>query len=313
MNKYYYDDTNQRSSASAARRRRAAEKKRKRRLKRRIFALIIAALFIFLGYIRFMEPYMLNTSRIEYTEPRLSFAQTGGTSAESSEQLKIALFADTHFSEYYTPENFRDVIERINSENPDIVFFLGDLVDDYSNYDGSLDDIQDGLSQINARIGKYAVYGNHDYGGDMQFRYPEVMEAGGFQLLVNETADLPQFNIRILGIDDMLIGFGDPSIARNLPDDMCNIVICHEPDVFDEMQDCSIDLMFSGHTHGRQINIALFNDFIQPPYGKKYIKGSYDLDNERETSLYVTSGIGMTKLPFRFGAFPEINIVTVSS
>ncbi len=42
------------------------------------------------------------------------------------------------------------------------------------------------LASLKAKVAKIAVFGNHDYGGEMEFDYPDVMEAGGFQLLVNE-------------------------------------------------------------------------------------------------------------------------------
>jgi hypothetical protein len=297
----YYDDTN-------------VKRKRHRRrhpVRKIVFALLLI-LFIVVGYSRFVEPYLLTTSYMEYDAPQLIHDGIIRQDRSESPNLKIALFADTHFSKYYTTENFENVIERINSENPDIVFFLGDLIDNYSTYEGNVEDIENGLSRINASIGKFAVYGNHDYGGDMQFKYPEVMETGGFTLLVNQTDLLESLNLCILGIDDMLIGYGDPSAAKSLDPNRYNIVICHEPDVFDMMADCDIDLMFAGHTHGRQINLKIFDDFIQPVYGKKYIKGNFDFDNERGSSLFVTSGIGMTKLPLRFGTPPEINIITLS-
>ena len=163
-------------------------------------------------------------------------------------------------------------------------------------------------------MAKIAVFGNHDYGGEMEFDYPDVMEAGGFQLLVNEKADFDEFNMTILGIDDVVIGYGDPSFAASLTDDRYNIAICHEPDVADELKTYSVDLMLSGHTHGRQINLRLFDDYILPAYGKKYIKGRYTLpaSDGSDLSLYVTGGIGMTKLPLRFASPPEVNMIDLN-
>lgn len=312
MNKYHSDGYDREPEKRRKYRKKRRRTRKRRHTFRKLTTFILLAGFIFLGYAHFIEPYMLTTEYEEYNEPLISVSAAGNTESYAyADGLKIALFADTHFSKYYTPENFRDVIDRINSESPDIVFFLGDLVDEYDTYDGDIAEIERCLSEIHANIGKYAVYGNHDYGGGMQFKYPDVMEAGGFKLLINESEMLEQYNLCILGIDDMLIGYGDPSAAWSLDSDCCNIVICHEPDVFDMISDCSIDLMFAGHTHGRQINLKLFDKLIQPSLGQKYIKGDFDFDNARRTSLYVTSGIGTTKLPLRFGTLPEINIITI--
>ena len=57
--------------------------------------------------------------------------------------------------------------------------------------------------------------GIDDYGGKMQFDYPDVMEAGGFQLLINESQTLEAQNITITGIDDMVIGYGELGGGRN--------------------------------------------------------------------------------------------------
>lgn len=265
----------------------------------RLPLIIILTILLLIGYARYIEPYNLTEQEISYTTDNLP------------RQIKIAIFADTHFSKYYTPENFSDVVSRINASAPDLVFFLGDLVDDFSTYDGDITEIEKQLASINARMGKFAVYGNHDYGGKMQFTYPDIIEAGGFRLLVNEIAEFDDMNISILGIDDMVIGYGNPASAAGLAENSYNIALCHEPDIADQITDYNVDVMFAGHTHGRQINLKIFDSYILPKYGKKYIKGNFDLDNIRKTSLYVTSGIGMTKLPFRFASPPEINLITI--
>lgn len=283
----------------------AGRKKRRKHSFFRTLRFLLLAGFLLLGYARFIAPYWLTVSEEEYQEPLLTISQeqTGG--------LTIAVFSDTHFSEYYTPRHFENVIEKINAAAPDLVFFLGDLVDNLSTYDGDLAAIEDSLSRIQAGIGKYAVYGNHDYGGEMEFVYPDLMEAGGFQLLVNEMETLESLNVCILGIDDVSIGYGDPASAALLDPEKCNIVLCHEPDIIDSMADFPIDCMFAGHTHGRQINLKMFDSFILPAYGKKYIRGTFEIDNSRKTRLYVTSGIGMTKLPLRLGSAPEISITAL--
>lgn len=286
--------------------------RRRRHPFRKFLLLVIMAAFIITGYSRFIEPYLLTTSYDSLTSPYLTASSLETGDDTGIPRLRIVLFADTHFSEYYTPENFAEVVSRINSQDPDIVFFAGDLVDDLDSYEGSLEEIGSSLAGIKARIGKYAVYGNHDYGGGMQFKYPEVMAAGGFDLLVNETVDLADINVCIMGIDDIVIGYGNAECASWLDAGRCNIVVCHEPDVFDEMSGCNIDLMLSGHTHGRQIDLSIFDDYILPAYGKKYVKGRYDFENERHTTLFVTSGIGMTKLPLRLASPPEVTVTDLT-
>lgn len=278
---------------------------RKKHRMRKALVCIILLFAVLLGYARFIEPYSLTQREVRYNSEDLQ---------ELPGEIRIAIFADTHFSEYYTPENFQEVVNKINTQKPDFIFFLGDLVDDYSTYRGDIGKIEEGLASLKAGIGKYAVYGNHDYGGKMEFDYPEVMKAGGFQLLVNESAYIENLNLEIMGIDDMVIGYGDPSAAAELKDERYNIVLCHEPDIADRLRGYAVDLMLSGHTHGRQINLRFFDGYILPTYGKKYIKGQFEFEASggRMMELYVTGGIGTTKIPMRFASPPEINMIELN-
>ncbi|MBR5228228.1 MAG: metallophosphoesterase [Firmicutes bacterium] len=275
------------------------KKRKKRKPLRKLIALLIILALLVTGYARHIEPHLISKEKQSFYTDYI----------DDSSGIRIALFADTHFSEHYTPEDFAKAVKKINQSDPDVIFFLGDLVDDYENYTGDIDEVIAQLASLEANIGKYAIYGNHDYGGQMQFEYPDIMEAGGFDLLVNEYVPLGDRNIGILGIDDIIIGYGNPDYAAQLRGDMFNIVLCHEPDLVDEMTQYNMDMMFAGHTHGRQINIKCFDDDILPAYGKNYIKGLYTFDTHRGTQLYVTSGLGTTKLPMRLASPPEIDII----
>lgn len=265
-----------------------------------IMALLSATGFI---YARHIEPHLLKTNVFDYEISKVS----------NIDNLKIVFFSDTHFSDYYTLEDFKKVIEKINNESPDFVFFVGDLIDNYYDYEisHSTTDISDALNQISASIGKYAVYGNHDYGGGAENKYIKIMEDGGFKVLVNESDLLEDYNICISGIDDVLIGYGNPDFLQSCTNEQLNIILCHEPDLIDTLLDYNIDFMFSGHTHGGQINLPMKKNEFLPSLGEKYIRGNFDFDNFSHTKLTVTSGLGTTKLPFRFGAKPEIVVINL--
>ncbi len=282
--------------------------RRKKRGKRLFFKAAVCFLLLAVlaaGYAVFAEPKMLLEKTESYQSAKLDALP---------EKVKIAVFADTHFSEHYTPQDFKKAAEKINRSNPDFIFFLGDLIDDFSTYEGDIREVEEALASLRAKTAKIAVFGNHDYGGEMEFRYPDVMEAGGFQLLINESIAFDEYNLTVLGVDDMVIGYGDPRSADILTDDRYNVVLCHEPDVADELTETYTDLMLSGHTHGRQINLRMFDSYILPAYGKKYIKGDYDLERAdgNNLQLYVTGGIGTTKIPVRFASPPEINIIELN-
>jgi len=277
-----------------------------RLLPKRIFPffLIFILCFSVFVYAKYVEPFGLTVTRLEFSSSKLTVEAEG---------LRIAVFADTHFGEHYKAENFRKTLAALKDEEPDIVIFLGDLLDHYARYAQTEDvtEISSLLWEIEAPLGKYAVYGNHDYGGGAEHTYPDIMNAGDFQVLVNEEVLFDSLGLQLIGIDDMLIGYGSPETAKKATSGLFDIVLAHEPDVADQILDCDFDLMLSGHTHGRQIDIPILDEYTLPPLGRKYIHGLYVLSTPQDAMLYVNAGIGLTKLPFRFGSAPELTLITL--
>ena len=280
----------------------------------RLVLLLVLGAGLLFSYARFLEPRFIDETKLVLTETAID----GPLPAGFNGPLKAAVIADIHFSQYYTPKDFERVVDRINGMKPDLVFFLGDLIDNYSIYEGETKDIIDLLSRIETSgqavstmengvvHDKFAVFGNHDYGGGLEHDYQGIMEAAGFHVLINDTVTLDDWGITITGIDDMVIGYGDVSCAKDLPEDTYNIVLSHVPDVMTELTEDPVDLMLSGHTHGGQISVPVLSDHFLPPYGRIFVSGEYLFENQRGTTLYVNRGLGTTKLPLRFLASPEL-------
>ena len=277
----------------------------------KIILLLIIILVLIFVYARYIEPYRLVTT--ELTTENKHIANDAG-------DITIAVFSDTHFNDSgnFTFEHFEKVIDTINDRNPDIILFLGDLIDDYSNHQGDTAKISEALSKLSARLGKFAVYGNHDHGGGAYMSYRRIMENGGFIVFENEFVALNDRKLVLIGLDDFVLGNGDTSVvSRSVKPDHFNLVFSHVPDVIDDLLDDNIDFMISGHTHGGQINFGQVNSeryrhIFFPPYGRNYIQGRYDFENDANTTLYVNSGIASTILPLRFMAPPEVTFITIT-
>lgn len=267
---------------------------------------------VFILVIIFVSLSICGIAYARLIEPqRLAVTNISDTSSSMKESITIAIFADTHFGFDYNLEDFQKVIDQVNSNPPDILIFAGDLIDNLNEYTGSTWEISNKLSEMTANIGKYAVFGNHDYGGGAEWEYESIMNAGGFTVLKNEIVTFQKYNFRLIGIDDLLIGYGDASVANKADANMYNLVICHEPDVIDAILESNTDYMVAGHTHGGQINIPFYTNRYMPSYGEKYVKGEYQIDNKNNTILYVNRGLGTTKIPARFGAVPELTYLTI--
>lgn len=59
----------------------------------------------------------------------------------------------------------------------------------------------DKLSEIQARHGKYWIYGNHDHGGYGTEKIAQVMSSAGFQLLKNETTKIQKDGDTSISLD----------------------------------------------------------------------------------------------------------------
>jgi predicted MPP superfamily phosphohydrolase len=85
--------------------------------------------------------------------------------------------------------------------------------------------------------------------------------------------------------------------------------MAHEPDIF-PLVPSRVALTLAGHTHGGQVTLAGFAPIIPSKYGQRYRYGQIVEDGR---NMIVSAGLGCSKLPVRFGAPPEIVLVTLGS
>ena len=232
----------------------------------------------------------------------------------SYDGLKIVHFSDLHYTRIITKKSVTKIINEINLIKPDIVFFTGDLVDtDKVLTEDDKNFLIESLSNINSTYGKYAILGNHDIAnnnGDIMSIYSQ----SGFNLLENEYDVIYSKNndkIFIGGLNsvshelediDKVMSYYDTNDSSNT----YNIILLHEPDYADNIVNSydNINLILAGHSHGGQVRLPIIGALYTPKNGHKYVKGYYDLNG---TSLYVTSGIGVSRYNFRLFNKPEIN------
>ena len=99
------------------------------------------------------------------------------------------------------------------------------------------------------------------------------------------------------------------TIAK-IPEGLPIIALTHNPDIFPRLPQ-RVNLLMAGHTHGGQVRFPIIGTVIQPSdFGQKYVRGHV---YENGHHLFVTTGIGTSILPVRFGVTPEIVLLTLSS
>lgn len=249
-----------------------------------------------------------------FIEPKLLVVKDYGVVIDRGREIKVIQFTDTHLGEFYSLEQLKKAVKKINSLNPDIVVFTGDLIDNAYKYEEK-NKISEVLKEINASIGKYAIYGNHDYGGGAVRYYRTIIEKSGFKVLRNskETINIGNKKINIFGVDDKLLGnFSVDKTMNGINKKDINLLLLHEPDLIDKFKSYPIDLALSGHSHGGQVYVPFYGPIVKNVLAEKYNKGFYEINNSRFTKLYVNTGMGNTKLPFRFFNIPEISMFKIA-
>lgn len=221
----------------------------------------------------------------------------------------IVFFTDTHFGSNYSQEKAKEIVDKINAIDAPIVIFGGDLLDSYWQDEKILDlsSLSDTLSKIKAKY-KIAVWGNHDYGGGAYRYYEHIMEDAGFIILKQDNLLIEEYQLNIVGFDDLQLGTStiDPNQLKAEPG-YFNLYVSHEPDLFSSIDVSEADLCLSGHSHGGQIALPFIGSLISNMGARNYVKGVYNIG---ATKLFVSSGIGTTKLKLRLFNVPEIvNIV----
>ena len=277
-------------------------KKTKNKTKRillSILSLLILLIIALPFYAWKIEPFLVHVNHVEL-----------GKKNERT-PLNVVQISDLQVSEYYETNRLDKVIEKVNAQKPDILLFTGDLFDNYSKYPEQRAPMIEKLKAFKANIGKYAVWGNHDYGGGAVRVYEDVMSAGGFTVLRNQGETLTLSDGRQVflgGLDDSLLG--NPSVSDTLAYRQnydYAITMTHEPDVVDAFIGTDTQLVLAGHSHGGQVWIPFYP--IKNVLAEKYTRGLYQLD--AITQLYVNTGIGTTSIHARFGVIPEVTQFTI--
>ena len=242
---------------------------------------------------------------------------------------RIVHLSDLHIGTFLRNPAFIDSLaDAVNGQHPDMVVFTGDLVNVSAI---ELLPFRKTLSAISAPDGEYSVMGNHDYcmyaqdcthrvhgrsitvaeRDRMLLQYME--DKMGWRMLMNENVVIKRgkSSIAVVGVENIgkppFKSFGNLAKAlTGLPEGMFKILLSHDPTHWrcGVLNKTDIALTLSGHTHAGQVRLGRFSPakWAYNEWGGSYVEGN--------SMLHVSPGIGGT-VPFRFGAWPEINVVVL--
>jgi predicted MPP superfamily phosphohydrolase len=228
-----------------------------------------------------------------------------------SRPLRVAFLSDFHtgsHSDDVTRLNL--IINEAASFTPDLVLFGGDYVNMQLFGGGRVPPrtIARILSRLEAPLGRIAVLGNHDYVYDER-AVANALRNSGITVLDHEgwTVRFQDHPIQIMGVPDAHVTRPEAySLLAGLSPSAPTIVLAHDPVWFAHLPE-GPHLMLAGHTHGGQIRLPGVG--IVRNSSKAPLRWSYGLIKERGQYLYVTSGIGTSGVPVRWGVPPEFAVL----
>lgn len=234
---------------------------------------------------------------------------------------RLVQITDFHLGSFPPGNDFvQKVVDATNNEEPDMILFTGDLV---NNQASEVEPYLDTLRLLHASDGIYSIWGNHDYceyGNNhsigalkrnrrMLYGYQESL---GWHQLMNEhhVVSHGMASIAVIGVENP----GQPPFTnrsnlkkamKGLNPDMFKILLSHDPHHWRrEVVGKKIQLTLAGHTHAGQLKIG---KWTPARMAFKEWGGVYRIG---EQMLYVSSGIGGS-FPFRLGAWPELTVITL--
>ncbi len=259
-----------------------------------------------------------NVAQVQILAPTLPKAFDG---------LRIVQISDMHLGSFNVDTDVvQHGIDLINAQQPDLILFTGDLV---NNFAEEAEPWLKTISQLHAPLGKFSILGNHDYGD--YSNWPSAAEKAanlerlkahhrtmGFRLLLDEHLPIEKDGERftLIGVQNWGTRFqqyGNLSnaVAGTDPSQF-RLLMSHDPTHWDaQVRATGIDLMLAGHTHGAQFGITI-NGHTYSPAQWIYEEWA-GLYKKNGLQLYVNRGFGFIGFPGRVGMPPEITVLTLTS
>lgn len=223
-----------------------------------------------------------------------------------AKSYKIVSVSDIHLGTIIGRKRLSRLVAKINSLNPDIVLFPGDVVDEDIT-PVLRQNLGEVLKQIKARLGVYSVTGNHEYIGGAE-KAVKYLEEHGVRVLRDESVFIDNA-FYIIGRED-ISARGFAGKQRKPLEELVNevdfkypaILLDHQPYNLEQAVNNNIDLQLSGHTHHGQLWPL---NFIT----KRIYEVSWGYKKIKNTHIYVSCGAGTWGPPVRTGNTPEIMVI----
>lgn len=236
-----------------------------------------------------------------YRHPEVEHIEVSTAKDFDGGNLRVVAISDVHLGYGTGIKSLERYVELINSQHPDLVLIVGDLIDNSIKplMDKPFDKV---LSTINAPLGIYMVPGNHEYISGID-KVTDYLKGTPIVLLRDSIVTLPN-GVQIIGRDDRT-NRHRKSLAELLSQanaEQPAMVLDHQPYALAEADSLKVDMLLCGHTHHGQL--FPFNLFVDCMYdqGHGYRKWS-------NSHIWVSSGLSLWGPPFRIGTNSDFAVI----
>jgi hypothetical protein len=168
--------------------------------------------------------------------------------------LRVVQLSDMHLGPLLAERWLAPLVDQVVSLQPDLVLVTGDLVDSDSTH---VEEMIPTLRRLRARLGVFAVTGNHEFYAGLD-RSVKLLQEAGFEVLRDRHVEVRP-GLVLAGIDDLTarrqFGLQGDALATALAGRPAGatILLSHTPWLAERAAEMGVGLMLSGHTHDGQI------------------------------------------------------------
>lgn len=227
--------------------------------------------------------------------------------------VKVLLVADTHVAgPDMPPERLVRIIDDLNRLQPDLVLLAGDFISEkrLATRLYTPRELAAPFGRLKARLGVVAVLGNDDHWAEPRAIADELRKAKAVVLSNDATRAGP---LVIGGVDDEFTDHDNLAATYAAMDRLGQgprVILSHGPDIVPDLPK-AVSVVVTGHTHCGQIVLPFVGAISYVSrYGNRFACGLID---DRGQRVVVTAGLGTSVLPLRYGAPPDVWLLTLTA
>ena len=227
--------------------------------------------------------------------------------AANISSMRIVAVSDLHLGYLIDKRYAKRYVDLIMEQNPDLVVFVGDIVD--AEIESLVNQrIHQEFIRLTPPLGVYGCTGNHEFRYQAEAKINWVQNDANIKM-IRDSAVLINNAFYIIGREDYVYSqradLKTIIEEQNIDTSMPMIVLNHTPDNLDEEMKNGADLALYGHTHEGQI--FPFNILTRMMFE---VASGYK--QKGDTHIFVSSGLGLSGPQYRIGTKSEIVVLDVT-